>query len=95
MVPLGPAAAGQAASWRLGRLGHGVAATLPPARSQQEMPTAFGERVRVLRNAQDWSAEWLARESSLTITTVSTIEREAVMPTRPPMAALPGPVYAR
>jgi transcriptional regulator with XRE-family HTH domain len=39
------------------------------------MLTAFGERVRALRIAQGWSGERLARESSLTISTVSKTER--------------------
>jgi DNA-binding XRE family transcriptional regulator len=40
-----------------------------------EMLMAFGQRLRLLRAAQGWTSERLARESSLTIRTVLRVEK--------------------
>jgi len=40
-----------------------------------EMLSAFGERLRELRSARGWTSERLAQESSLTVSSVSNIER--------------------
>jgi transcriptional regulator with XRE-family HTH domain len=39
------------------------------------MLSVFGERVRELRSARGWTSEQLAQESSLTVSSVSNIER--------------------
>lgn len=57
----------------MSKRGEGSSTTHP--QPDHEMLTAFGGRVRALRIAQGWSAERLAQESSLTISSVSRIER--------------------
>lgn len=48
--------------------------------SQLEMMIAFGGRVRELRKARGWTSERLAQEASLTVSTVSNVERAVQEP---------------
>jgi transcriptional regulator with XRE-family HTH domain len=48
--------------------------------AQLEMMTAFGGRVRDLRSVRGWTSEGLAQESSLTVSTVSNVERAVQEP---------------
>ncbi len=45
------------------------------AAARAEMLSVFGERVRELRSSRGWTSERLAQESSLTVSSVSNIER--------------------
>jgi transcriptional regulator with XRE-family HTH domain len=45
------------------------------ASARAEMLRVFGERLRELRSARGWTSERLAQESSLTVSSVSNIER--------------------
>jgi len=55
--------------------GDGARATTLAASARSEMLSAFGERLRDLRKARGWTSERLAQESSLTVSSVSNIER--------------------
>jgi transcriptional regulator with XRE-family HTH domain len=50
-------------------------ATSVAAAARAEMLSVFGERVRELRISHGWTSERLAQESSLTVSSVSNIER--------------------
>jgi ribosome-binding protein aMBF1 (putative translation factor) len=50
-------------------------ATSVAAAARAEMLRVFGERVRELRSLHGWTSERLAQESSLTVSSVSNIER--------------------
>jgi ribosome-binding protein aMBF1 (putative translation factor) len=45
------------------------------AAARAEMLSVFGERLRELRSSHGWTSERLAQESSLTVSSVSNIER--------------------
>jgi transcriptional regulator with XRE-family HTH domain len=58
--------------------GNHPAGPVAPVRSQ--MMRTFGGRVRELRTARGWTSERLAQESSLTVSSVSNIERAVQEP---------------
>ncbi len=45
------------------------------ASPRAEMLSVFGERLRKLRSARGWTSERLAQEASLTVSSVSNMER--------------------
>jgi transcriptional regulator with XRE-family HTH domain len=60
---------------KLSRARRGDAATRVDEAVRAEMLKAFGKRIRELRSARGWTSERLAQESSLTVSSVSNIER--------------------
>jgi transcriptional regulator with XRE-family HTH domain len=60
---------------RTSKAARGDAAVTVAAAARAEMLGAFGERLRDLRKARGWTSERLAQESSLTVSSVSNIER--------------------